>query len=340
MMSKLKSVKTAKPINAKTKDKRTHKEKLEALREALGVAKERARTTGSVNECTVVKICSTAGVHRDYLFGRRLKDEDENKDKYLKIKIEVDQFKKNFSSSIDISEDRKALNDLQERYDELLVGIIPREKRLVHLEDLGIHAGSSYEEQQQTETMLQAKINQQESQINELRKGSNGSGSLERAIKRHVVCIDDYRMIDGKYRYGDSDVDQVAVGNALIELHKLLERDIKMRLYLLVGLPCSGKSYWAKKAYLKSDRHPVIFDATNLSTNYRKLFTSGLNSKFNDLAMTCVYFDTDMQVISERNYQRAEKQMTDKELDSRFAELEKPDIYTEHWMQDLIVVRS
>jgi hypothetical protein len=62
---------------------------------------------------------------------------------------------------------------------------------------------------------------------------------------------------------------------------------------------------------------------------------------FADLPKVCVYFDTDMEVIRERNrtLRTAGKQMSDDDLTMLHSKLEKPDPYEETWIDELIVVR-
>ena len=129
-------------------------------------------------------------------------------------------------------------------------------------------------------------------------------------------------------------------GKAYKKLEELLSRRLKMRLYVLVGLPCSGKSTWVQEGTVAIDRHPVIFDATNLTSVDRFRFVHSL-SRFSDLPKVCVYFDTDMEIIRERNrtLRTSGKQMTEDDLALLYSKLEKPDPYEETWIDELIVVR-
>ena len=124
------------------------------------------------------------------------------------------------------------------------------------------------------------------------------------------------------------------------KLEELLSRNLKMRLYVLVGLPCSGKTTWVEEGTVATDRHPVIFDAMNLTSADRYHFVHSL-SRFTDLPKVCVYLDTDMEVIRERNrtLRTAGKQMTEDDLSMLQSKLEKPDPYEERWIDELIVVR-
>ena len=63
-----------KPISSKTKphvkqNKRTHDEKLIALRESFGKRKLLAMQSGKVNDCSINKIAEDAGIDKLWLLG-------------------------------------------------------------------------------------------------------------------------------------------------------------------------------------------------------------------------------------------------------------------------------
>ena len=60
--------------------------------------------------------------------------------------------------------------------------------------------------------------------------------------KRTIISPDSYRIINGRYVSGDKKVDNRAWASALDELNKAFLRKLPMRLNILVGLPCSGKT--------------------------------------------------------------------------------------------------
>lgn len=319
----------------------THKDRIKKIHEEFGVAKERARSTGSVNECSINKICKNAGISKSYLHGHRLKDDDPDKAEYLKLKDEINTFRGNFKSSNNISVEKSELNELQKRYDSLLKSVNPLIRELQQLKQSESTASGSYKDSMDSKTLLLAKIQQLEEQLAAAPASTNVVGAMQRRVTRSIVSPDKYRMVAGRYQVGNKKAEQEAWTQSYKTLDNLLSRPLKMRLYILVGLPCSGKTTWAENANLEGDRHPVVFDATNLKEADRVRLVASLG-RYEDLSKYCVYFDVDMADIRRRNRETrtADKQITDDDLAVMKQELEKPDAYTEEWIEHLIVVRS
>jgi hypothetical protein len=319
----------------------THKERIQKLYEEFGVAKERARSTGSVNECSINKICVNAGISKAYLHGHRLQDGDPDKVAYLNLKAEINAFRKKFKSSNDISVEKRELIELQELYDVLLKSISPMKRELQQLKDIESTVAGSKKDDINSKTLLLAKIQQLEEQLLAAPTSTNVVGAMQRRVKRSIVSPDKYRMVAGRYQMGNKKAEQETWTQTYKTLDNLLSRPLKMRLYILVGLPCSGKSTWAEKADLESDRHPVVFDATNLKEAERSRLVASL-SRYEDLSKYCVFFDVDMADIRRRNRETrtTDKQITDDDLTVMKQELEMPDPYTEEWIEHLVVVRS
>ena len=188
---------------------------------------------------------------------------------------------------------------------------------------------------------LLAKVAELENTIANTPNQGNVAGAIASRVQKHVVSPDSFRAAGGRYKMGSKAQENEAWGNAYKKLEELLSRKLKMRLYVLVGLPCSGKSTWVEEGTVATDRHPVIFDAMNLTSVDRYRFVQSL-SRFTDLPKVCVYLDTDMEVIRERNrtLRTAGKQMSDDDLTMQHSKLEKPDPYEEAWIDELIVVRN
>ncbi|WP_019898864.1 AAA family ATPase [Methylotenera mobilis] len=322
-------------------EKRTHKERLTMLREVFGRRQEIARNSGKKHDVSIAKICADAKVDKVYLFGHRLKEEDPVRGEYLALKEEILKFQKNIGVGIERSEDRLRADDLKNKYDALLADVEPLQRELAYYKSASYNDRNKLDGNRERMTDLLARIADLEVRLANSPKSTNLGGSFAARVQKHVVSPDMFRVVGGKYRIGSKKQEEDAWGNAYMKLEELLSRKLKMRLYLLVGLPCSGKTTWAVEGEVAVDRHPVIWDATNLSSMDRFRLVISL-SRFNDLPKTCVFFDTDMEIIRERNrtLRMPDKRVSDDDLTVMRNKLQRPDPYEEVWIDELIVVRS
>lgn len=321
-------------------EKRTHKQHLAKLREVFGRRQEIARQSGKKHDVSIAKICADADVDKVYLHGFRLKKDSSDRAEYIAFREEVLEFQKNLGAGVEKSEDKRQLEELNKRYTALLSDCEPLQRELAYYKAQSSNDGGELDHNRERMTQLLAKVAELENTIANTPKQGNVSGAIAARIQKHVVSPDNFRAVGGRYKIGSKAQENEAWGNAYKKLEELLSRNLKMRLYLLVGLPCSGKSAWVEEGTVAIDRHPVIFDAMNLTSVERSRFVHSL-SRFADLPKVCVYFDTDMEVIRERNrtLRTAGKQMTDDDLTMLHSKVEKPDPYEEMWIDELIVVR-
>lgn len=321
-------------------EKRTHKQHLAKLREVFGRRQEIARQSGKKHDVSIAKICADAGVDKVYLHGYRLKEDSPERAEYIAFREEVLAFQKNLGAGVEKSEDKRQLEELQKRYTALLSDCEPLQRELAYYKAQSSNDSGELDQNRERMTQLLAKVAELENALANTPKQGNVAGAITARIQKHVVSPDNFRTVGGRYKISSKAQENEAWGNAYKKLEELLSRKLKMRLYILVGLPCSGKSTWAEEGTVTTDRHPVIFDATNLTSVDRYRFIHSL-SRFTDLPKVCVYFDTDMEIIRERNrtLRTAGKQMTDDDLTLLHAKLEKPDPYEETWIDELIVVR-
>lgn len=321
-------------------EKRTHKERLTKLREVFGRRQEIARNSGKKHDISIAKICADAKVDKVYLFGHRLKEEDPVRAEYLALKEEILEFQKNLGAGIERSEDRRRADDLERKYEALLADLEPLQRELAYYKSASNIDRDKLDDNRERMTELLARIADLENRLASSPKATAFGGSFAARVQKHVVSPDMFRVVGGKYRISSKKQEEEAWGNAYKKLEELLSRNLKMRLYLLVGLPCSGKTTWAEEGEVAADRHPVIWDATNLSSMDRYRLVISL-SRFNDLPKTCVFFDTDMEIIRERNrtLRMLDKRISDDDLSVMRNKLQRPDPYEEVWIDELIIVR-
>ena len=217
----------------------------------------------------------------------------------------------------------------------------PLQRELAYYKAQSLKDGGALDHNRERMTQLLAKVAELENAPASDRKEGKVAGVIASRVQKNVVSPDSFREVGGRYKMGSKAHENEAWGNAYRRLEDLLSRKLKMRLYVLVGLPCSGKSTWVEEGTVATDRHPVIFDSTNLTSFDRARFVHSL-SRFTDLPKVCVYLDTDLDIIRERNrtLRTGGKQMTDDDLTMLHSKLEKPDPYEEIWIDELIVVRN
>lgn len=320
--------------------KRTHRQRLAKLREVFGRRQELARRSGKKHDVSIAKIAAEAAVDKVYLHGYRLNEDSPERAEYLALKQEVLDFQGSLVAGLEKSEDKRKIGELEQRYKALQADCEPLQRELAYYRAQSSNDLGELDHNRARTTQLLAKIAELEDELAQYRKQGNVAGAIAGRVQKHVVSPDHFRTVGGKYKFGSKGRENEAWSKAYKQLEELLSRRLKMRLYILVGLPCSGKSTWVEQGTVATDRHPVIFDATNLTSVDRYRFVYSL-SRFTDLPKVCVYFDTNMEIIRERNrtLRTAGKQMTDDDLTLLHAKLEKPDPYEESWIDELIVVR-
>lgn len=323
-----------------TEEKRTHGQRLSKLREVFGRHQEIARRSGKKHDVSINKIAAEAAVDKVYLHGYRLSENSPERAEYLAFKQEVLDFQRSLATGVEKSEDRREIETLNQRYKALQADCEPLQRELAYYKAQASNDLGELDHNRDRLTQLLAKVAEMDDELAQYRKQGNAAGVIAGRVQKHVVSPDHFRTVGGKYKFGSKAHDNEAWGKAYKQLEELLSRNLKMRLYILVGLPCSGKSTWAEESTVATDRHPVIFDATNLSSVDRYRFVHSF-SRFTDLPKACVYFDTHMEIIRERNrtLRTTGKQLADDDLTSLLAKLDRPDPYEETWIDELIVVR-
>lgn len=319
----------------------THKDRLNKLREVFGRRQEIAKISGKKHDVSIEKICAEAKVDKIYLFGHRLKESNPIRSEYLAFKNEILAFQQQLKAGTQITVDRKWADEFEIKYNALLSDIEPLQRELASLKSLSSISQSNSNLNKARLTELLARISELESQLAKIPKQKNVIGNFSSRTQRHVVSPNMFKITEVDQKLAPTKREEQAWGKAYKKLVELLSRDLKMHLFILVGMPCSGKTFWAEMAELPNHRHPVIWDDLNLTSMDRYKLVVSL-SNFTNLPKSCVFFDTDMELIRERNRKLkiGNNRISDAELDLLRDKLQKPDPYEETWIESLVVIRS
>lgn len=156
-----------------------------------------------------------------------------------------------------------------------------------------------------------------------------------------VISPDRHLYVNGKYSYHDKNVVDAAWRISKEELKKALSQQQQTRIYMLVGPPCSGKSYWVKKPDLYPGAfRSTIIDACNLTQAERHKWFRVIEQCKSDYKICAVFFDTPLSTLFSRNNQRPpDKQLSDGEIENKFKSLEVMDLFEEEFIDEIKVVR-
>jgi len=320
-------------------DDRTHEKRLSDGWVAFGELKNEAIRTGNLNSCSTNKVCKKAKLNKTYLTGvRKYKDEDLSL-RYQELNKAIQTWRSNFKKNKTLTEEQKLINELEEENKNLKNSVAPYIEIEKRYEFLNSYTPEKIKELEETVTILRARLDRERSNNSQDEKIKNFG--MSSSVARMIISPDLYRQKNGRYTFEDELENEKSFQKAYDKLLEALSRGLKSRFYLLVGLPCSGKTTWAENAHLNPDRHPVIFDATNLSRADRIRVIYQIKG-FKDLEKCCVIFDTPMTEIRKRNLSQrtSDRQIADDDLEIMNARLEKPDPYKEDWIDELIVVRQ
>ena len=157
-----------------------------------------------------------------------------------------------------------------------------------------------------------------------------------------IIEPDKYLWRGGEYLFKDESIRKKAWEQAKQDLILAIKRPLPMRIYVLVGAPCSGKSTWSKNnTNFYPDLHSVVIDATNLTYVNRLEWISQINKHRGKVNRLCaVVFLTPASVLQSRNNRREPTKQLDIDLLlKKVNSLEFPDLSREDF-DELIVVRG
>lgn len=325
----------------KERDNRTHRERLLDLRDAFGVCKERAIRENKVNECSITKVAEKAGVPKLYLTGNKNFVEEGVAENYRAIGLAILQFREDFQNGKISTNEENRIKALEGELGRVKSSTYKYFLELETVRNAADIDRKALKEAENRILLLQSKL--AEALSNHDTSGSPTPKKLvtPQRLQRTIISPDKHLFVGGEYKFGDDDLRHEAWLKSYDELDEALSRAYAKRLYVLVGLPCAGKSTWARDAVLYQDRHPIIFDSTNL-TRYERENLLHRVKRFSDVRKCCVYFDTSIDVVRERNagMRTSERQLGDRELNAKMNKLEPPDPIKEKWIDEMIVVRG
>lgn len=324
----------------KPRDTRSHAEKLNALREAFGLCKERANQSGSVNECSITKVAAIASVPKLYLTGNKTFADEKTAKSYRLIGEEIIQFREDFKKNKTDLTEVSEIESLRSELKNVKTSVYRYFLESETVRHSGENVAKALSEAEKRIVLLQAKLAEL---TGPYKHGQNGlpTISTKDRLVRTIISPDDYFVTNGEYRFFDDELRHKAWLRAYDDLELALARSYQKRLYILVGLPCSGKSTWARQADLPQDRHPIIFDATNILRHLREDLLHRVK-RFDGVRRCCVYFDTSRELIMSRHLseRHGEKRLSEDMINKMFCDIQLPDPYKESWIDEMIIVRA
>lgn len=304
-------------------------ERLEALENTYITQTTESMIIGKIRGVATMKvICQIADVDTTYAYGKN-NPTDKYLQKYKKFQKKVNDYAKSFKLH-----KANLLNNIDDNQDLL-------EAAREHLFNLKIENNSLLNKLQianSRNTNLQTELLEAQLMNNKNHISQSMSQLNDNTI--NVISPDRTLQHNGQYQFFDIQLRNKAWNDAKEEFQRLMRRKIPQRIYLLVGLPCAGKSTWIDDRKMLKDRHTVIVDATNLMKGDRAQWIT-LARKNHDVKICTVMFLTDFMTIKERNSQRhSQNKFIDVSvLESKRDKFEPIDIKFED-IDEMVIVRE
>ena len=119
-----------------------------------------------------------------------------------------------------------------------------------------------------------------------------------------------------------------------------LKKTIPTRVYILVGLPGSGKTTWSENFKFYLDKRSIVIDCCNLSYFERSDWVSLIKISAPEASICAVYFDTPFEIILERNESRPfDRALPKDKLEQYRKNFQFVDYHKETHFNELIIVR-
>ncbi|MFT5295949.1 MAG: hypothetical protein ACI9YH_001965 [Colwellia sp.] len=318
-------------------DKRSHDLRIADLKSAYIELSAIARITGKKTDASAAKVLKKADVNKSFFDKKKITKDAASKQRYLDVSDEIRDFQKEFN---ELPHEDTILGKAEARKEKEKNRAIKTEKELVSSRE---QVAGLY----QKIAKLQNRNKDKDHGLIELSHQAllankqNTSNTVNFASVA-LVSPDLYLEKNGRYCFDDEALRSEAWARSEKDLHEALCRELPMRVYMLIGPGCAGKSYWLNntKSYW-NDRHPVVIDATNLSTFQRMKWFNIINQyiRTNDIHICGVIFLTPLDTLFERNNLRIQgKKMSDQVIKDKFNALEWPDLKEEKF-NEIVVVR-
>jgi len=321
---------------AKKKIKRgDDKARLKALEASFLKLTSQARLENRVRKiCTMECICKDSGVDKNYVHGYKSRDP--------KIKAQYKAFQKKVNDFIHAFVENK--ND-----EPSLIGnyIIERKNALIKYQKMKLELKTVRSQRTRYQEEYAKALNKI-TMLEAMQKSSQGEtnvASLYGNISTNVLSPDELLMYNGEYSFYDEDKRYIAWKTAYDKFESYMKRDVPQTVYLLHGLPSSGKSEWFKNEKhltLCNERHRVFVDACNLTYQERYEWYMRV-ARAKNCKVCIVRFLVDYKDITMRNALRKEgKQLELYILDDKKNIMEKQPIdpVKEYMIDEIIYVKN
>ena len=302
----------------------THSKNIQALREAFEEKKIQALTTNKIRGvATVREVCKAAGVDHTYLYKKSVEFKA-----YIEIREKIIAFADDFKR---IKAGAQEVDDeLKQKYHNSMKSNLFLSKENAELR---------YKIGDRTETIQRLESENAALQaVNTNTRMSSATHQMNQN-KVHIISPDKTLQYNSHYHFYDEKLRKKAWEVEKRKFKELMRKPLPMRVYLLIGLPCSGKTTWTESSKnILPDRHSIIVDATNLTAGDRAMWLSMARPAKN--IKTCaVRFMTNFTTICERNALRmvTEKYIEKDVLEQKLDSLEEVDVEFEDFDEMLIV---
>lgn len=279
-----------------------HITKIKALEASFSRHKGKAIANASVNECSLVKISEDVGVHRDYFKGIKPKTLPHIAKQYKAFADSVSQWRAEFQNKKINNEVESELGKLQKQNE-----LLENERNQAHMSCADLVAKNEqfkFELSQVVDQLSKTQDHAIEASYSALQRDQNRFTTFAKA---EVISPDQQLYnAEGIYEFDNKALKDVAWRSSREALKKFLQRNLPMRIYLLSGMPGSGKTTWLASNCYYPDRHPVVIDATNLTLRSRMQWLSLIlpykMKLTTDIKVCAVIFDTPYDVLVQRNF--------------------------------------